>query len=78
MVLCFNVNSVLIAVNVVFRYSSMLSTCIPQHYQLWFDLIVKMFRVFHENIQCYIYQDVIYDLFFYLSDFDLFVKFKTE
>lgn len=90
MVLCFGVNSVLIAVTVVFTYSSMFkknknkSTCIPQCHQLWFDLIVKMLKVFHENIQCYIiyiyisYQDVTYDLFFYLSDFDLFVKFKNK
>lgn len=53
-VLCFRVNSVLIAVNVVFTHSFMLSTCIPQRHQLWFDLIVKMLKVFHENIQCYI------------------------
>lgn len=81
MVLCFGVISVLIDVNVVFTYPSMLSTCIPQRHQLWFDLIVKMLKVFHENIQCYIlyiYQDVTYDLFFYLSDFDLFVKLKNE
>lgn len=63
----------------------MLSTHILiQCHQLWFDLIVKMLKVFHENIQCYIlyiyininisYQDVTYGLFFYLSDFDFFVK----
>lgn len=79
MVLCFRVSNVSIVVNVVFKHSSMFSTCIPRCQLLWFDLIVKMFRVFHENIQHYIYQDVIYDyLFFYLSDLDLFVKMKNE
>lgn len=53
MVLCFGVTSELITVNVVFINLPMVSTCIPQFHQLWFDVIVEMFRVFHENIQCY-------------------------
>lgn len=49
----YSLYSVFIAVNVVLTHSS-INTCIPQCHQLWFDLIVKMFKVFHENIQCYL------------------------
>lgn len=67
--LCFVVNSVLIDVNVVFTYSSMLST---SHTSMSSTVVLTSLKVFHENIQCYIqyisYQDVTYDLFLYLSD----------
>ena len=45
-------------------------------------VVLTSLKVFHENIQCYIqyisYQDVTYDLFFYLSDSLLHLKKKKK
>ena len=80
MVLCFVVNSVIdcckcciyIFIHVKYLHTSMSSTVVWPHWKF-------SMKTSSAILQYYIsYQDVTYDLFFYLSDFDLFVKFKNK